>query len=354
MKHAVPLKVLLAAPRSFCAGVERAIGIVESCLSRYGRPIYVRHAIIHNEHVLEELRQKGVIFVEELSEVPDGAPVVLSAHGVAPEVVDLARRRRMPFVNATCPLVARVHQEAERHHLAGRMVLVIGKAAHPEVVGILGHLAKGRYRVIEDLAAARSLELPEGIPLAYVTQTTLSVEDTAQIVEALRQRFPQLAAPRSSTICYATTNRQKAVQAIAPQVEALLVLGSPTSSNSTRLTEVARRSGCAQVRLVPHPTELSPDWSSRLRSVGITAGASAPEYLVQQTLNHLSQFRQLCIEEVTVTEEQTQFHLPEGLFPKIQGPPAPSRLTVSPRKLRSSSADPQGHEPRHPQQLSWA
>ena len=317
MESRIPLKVLLAAPRSFCAGVTRAIQIVEACLERYGAPVYVRHAIVHNEHVLREMEDKGVIFVEELSEVPDGVPVVFSAHGVPLSVVRSAEERRLPVIDATCPLVARVHKEAVRYHKAGCRVLVIGKKNHPEVLGLLGHLPTEDCQVVGDTEAAQNVQLPLNQPVAYVTQTTLSVEDTKQIIGVLRKRFPNLIEPRKETICYATANRQQAVRAISSKTEAFLVLGSPTSSNSTRLTEVARQAGCERVRLVPEPDELNLNWLDDVNILGLTAGASAPEYLVQRLIERLAKRRTLVIEEVPVTEEKVQFRLPLERFPKI-------------------------------------
>ncbi len=316
MKSRLPLKVLLAAPRSFCAGVTRAIQIVEACLEHYGAPVYVRHAIVHNEHVLREMEAKGVIFVEELSEVPDGVPVVFSAHGVPPSVVRSAEERGLPTIDATCPLVARVHQEAMRHHRSGCQVLVIGKKNHPEILGLLGYLPAKECQVIGDIEAAKNVQISMNQPVAYVTQTTLSVEDTGQIVKVLRKRFPKLIEPRTETICYATANRQKATRAIAAKTEAFLVLGSPTSSNSSRLTEVARQVGCEKVRLVPEPDELNLRWLDDVSVLGLTAGASAPEYLVQQLIDRLAQSRSLVIEEVSVTEEKIHFRLPIKRFPK--------------------------------------
>ncbi len=317
MESHLPLKVLLAAPRSFCAGVTRAIQIVEACLERYGAPVYVRHAIVHNEHVLREMEAKGVIFVEELSEVPDGVPVVFSAHGAPPSVVNAAKERELPTIDATCPLVARVHQEAVRHHKAGCQILVIGKKNHPEIIGLLGHLPTKDCQVIDDIETARNIQIPIHQSVAYVTQTTFSVEDTGQIVEVLRKRFPKLIEPRKETICYATTNRQQATRTIASGAEAFLVLGSPTSSNSTRLTEVARQVGCQRVRLVPEPDELNLAWLDDVNVLGLTAGASAPEYLVQRLLDRLALRRTLVIEEVPVTEEKIQFRLPLERFPQI-------------------------------------
>ena len=316
MESHLPLKVLLAAPRSFCAGVTRAIQIVEACLERYGAPVYVRHAIVHNEHVLREMEAKGVIFVEELSEVPDGVPVVFSAHGVPPSVVRSAEERGLPTIDATCPLVARVHQEAMRHHRSGCQVLVIGKKNHPEILGLLGYLPAKECQVIGDIEAAQNVQISMNQPVAYVTQTTLSVEDTGQIVKVLRKRFPKLIEPRKETICYATANRQKATRTIAAKTEAFLVLGSPTSSNSQRLTEVARQVGCEKVRLVPEPDELNLTWLNDVSILGLTAGASAPEYLVQKLIDRLAQRRSLIIEEIPVTEEKIHFRLPLERFPK--------------------------------------
>ncbi len=309
------LKVLLAGPRGFCAGVDRAIRIVEEALRRYGAPVYVRHEIVHNRYVVEQLERQGAIFVDELSEVPPGAQVVFSAHGVAKSVSEDAVHRRLTTLDATCPLVSKVHREAERHFAAGRHILMIGHAGHPEVEGTMGQLPPGEMTLIEDEADVASFTPPPGARLAFITQTTLSVDDTAALVAALRARFPAIEGPRSEDICYATTNRQAAVKAIATDSDLVLVIGSPNSSNSQRLREVAERSGAPRAILLPRAETL--DWSvlDGVATVGVTAGASAPELLVDELLTLLSSRYALEVEERQVTQEDVVFRLPAALTP---------------------------------------
>jgi 4-hydroxy-3-methylbut-2-en-1-yl diphosphate reductase len=308
-----PLRILLAAPRGFCAGVDRAIQIVEQALSRYGAPVYVRHEIVHNRFVVEQLERRGAVFVEELDQVPDDAPVVFSAHGVPKAVPAEANRRNLFYLDATCPLVSKVHREAERHHAAGRHILLIGHAHHPEVIGTMGQLPAGAVSLVESPRAAETLEVADPGNLAYITQTTLSADDTAEVVAALRRRFPSIQGPKRDDICYATTNRQQAVKAIAGRCEALLVLGAPNSSNSTRLVEVAKAAGCQDAFLVRRAAEI--DWSrlDGVRSLGITAGASAPEILVEEVVAACRDRFAVEVEEVTVTRENVEFRLPRAL-----------------------------------------
>ena len=307
------LKILLASPRGFCAGVDRAIQIVERAIERYGRPVYVRHEIVHNRHVVENLQAKGAIFIDELDEVSDGRPVVFSAHGVPKAVPAEACRRNLLYVDATCPLVSKVHREAERHHAAGRTVVLIGHAGHPEVIGTIGQLPSGAVLLVEDAAQAERLEVPDPGNLAYATQTTLSVDDTIGIVAALRRRFPAIQGPKTEDICYATTNRQAAVKTIAPKCDALLVIGSPKSSNSMRLVEVASNNGCRKSRLVQCAAEMDWDWLSGTNRLGITAGASAPETLVDELIAACRERYDVAIEEVRTMEESVVFKLPRAL-----------------------------------------
>jgi 4-hydroxy-3-methylbut-2-enyl diphosphate reductase len=309
------LRVLLAGPRGFCAGVDRAIRIVEEALRRYGAPVYVRHEIVHNRYVVQQLEQQGAIFVDELAEVPPGAQVVFSAHGVAKAVTEDAVHRRLTTLDATCPLVSKVHREAERHFSAGRHIVMIGHAGHPEVEGTMGQLPPGKMSLIEDEADVAAFTPPDGAQLAFITQTTLSVDDTAALVAALRARFPAIEGPRSEDICYATTNRQAAVKAIAPGCDLVLVIGSANSSNSQRLREVAERSGAARAVLIPRAEAL--DWSvlEGVSTLGVTAGASAPELLVDELLTHLSSRFALDVEERSVTQEDVVFRLPAALTP---------------------------------------
>lgn len=308
------LKVLLAGPRGFCAGVDRAIKIVEEALRRYGRPVYVRHEIVHNRFVVESLEKQGAVFVEELDEIPDdGQPVVFSAHGVPKAIPAEAERRAMFFLDATCPLVSKVHREAEHHFARARHILLIGHAGHPEVIGTMGQLPPGAITLVEDEAQARRVEPPPGRALSFITQTTLSVDDTAEIVDILRARFPAISAPAKEDICYATTNRQAAVKAIAPRVQMMIVVGAPNSSNSVRLVEVASRAGCAKAVMVQRGQDLDLDMVGGTASLGVTAGASAPELLVDEVLARLRERYTLEIEEVVVAEEKVTFKLPAAL-----------------------------------------
>ncbi|WP_246329342.1 4-hydroxy-3-methylbut-2-enyl diphosphate reductase [Chthonobacter rhizosphaerae] len=309
-----PLSILLCAPRGFCAGVDRAIQIVDLALERFGAPVYVRHEIVHNKYVVEELRRKGAVFVEELDEIPDtGQPVVFSAHGVAKAVPEAARLRGFFQLDATCPLVTKVHREAEIHHKRGRHVILIGHAGHPEVIGTMGQLPDGAVTLVETLDDVATLEAPDGAALAYTTQTTLSVDDTRAIVEALTERFPTITAPHKEDICYATTNRQASVKAVAPRVDALFVVGAPNSSNSQRLREVAAREGCTRAYLIQRAAEI--DWEAvgEIRTVGITAGASAPEVLVEEVIDALAERYDVTVETVRTADETIAFNLPREL-----------------------------------------
>lgn len=309
------LKVLVAAPRGFCAGVDRAIRIVELALERFGAPVYVRHEIVHNRYVVESLKAKGAIFVESLDQVPDDIPVVFSAHGVPKAVPAKAETRGLDFIDATCPLVSKVHRQAERHHDAGRHIIFIGHAGHPEVIGTLGQLPDGAMTLVESVDDVAALSPPDPEKLAFLTQTTLSVDDTRGIVTALRHRFPDIAGPRSEDICYATSNRQEAVKAIASQCDRVIVIGAPNSSNSLRLVEVAERLG-VPAHLVQRGTDIDPDWLHDIATLGITAGASAPEALVREVIDAVAACRPI-IEDIVVTaEENMVFKLPRGLEPE--------------------------------------
>ncbi|MBM3620609.1 MAG: 4-hydroxy-3-methylbut-2-enyl diphosphate reductase [Alphaproteobacteria bacterium] len=307
------LTLLLASPRGFCAGVDRAIQIVERALEKYGRPVYVRHEIVHNRFVVETLEAKGAIFVEELDAVPDDRPVVFSAHGVPKSVPAEAQRRTLLYVDATCPLVSKVHREAERHHAAGRTILLIGHRGHPEVIGTMGQLPEGAVILVEDAAQAETVEVGDPDNLAFATQTTLSVDDTAGIVAILQRRFPAMHGPKVEDICYATTNRQAAVKAIAQRCEALVVIGAPNSSNSMRLVEVAKSYGCPKATLVRRAADLDWTWLEGVSRLGITAGASAPELLVDELITACRERFDLTIEDVRVTEESVVFKLPRAL-----------------------------------------
>jgi 4-hydroxy-3-methylbut-2-en-1-yl diphosphate reductase len=309
-----PLRVLLCSPRGFCAGVVRAIESVERALALYGAPVYVRHEIVHNRYVVEGLRAKGAIFVEELDEIPDtDAPVIFSAHGVPLSVPAEAARRNFLALDATCPLVTKVHREAEIHLRRGREILLIGHAGHPEVVGTLGQMPAGSATLIETIADVDAFVPRDPAQLAYVTQTTLSIDDTAEIVARLKERFPQIVGPHKEDICYATTNRQEAVKLVAPRVDAMVVLGAPNSSNSMRLKEVAERAGCPRAALVQRAADI--DWSlfGNIASLGITAGASAPEVLVEETLDAFSERYTVNVETVSAAEENVFFPLPRAL-----------------------------------------
>jgi 4-hydroxy-3-methylbut-2-enyl diphosphate reductase len=308
----LPLKLLVAAPRGFCAGVERAIAIVELAIERYGAPVYVRHEIVHNRHVVDGLKAKGAVFVEELDEVPDGAPVIFSAHGVPKVVPEVATARGLDWLDATCPLVSKVHRQAERQIAAGRHILFIGHRGHPEVIGTLGQVPEGSMTLVETLEDAAALSFPPDLPLAFLTQTTLSVDDTADLVADLQRRFPGIAGPRADDICYATSNRQAAVKAIAPQCQLVLVIGAPNSSNSRRLVEVAERCGAAS-RLIERASEIDPAWLDGVTVLGLTAGASAPESLVREVADYVRELREVDEEVITTAEERMIFKLPPQL-----------------------------------------
>lgn len=308
-----PLLVFLASPRGFCAGVDRAIQIVEKALEKYGAPVYVRHEIVHNRFVVERLESRGAVFVDELFQVPDGACVVFSAHGVAKAVYAEAKGRALDYIDATCPLVSKVHGEAARRWKAGYEIILIGHYGHPEVAGIMGQLPEGAIHLVETLQDVERLRPGAPERLAYITQTTLSLDDTAEIVAALQQRFPAIRGPSRNDICYATANRQMAVKRIAARVDLMLVVGAPNSSNSLRLVEVARQSGCARAHLITHVGDI--DWKDFARPgrVGLTAGASAPEWLLQEIISELEVRFRVETEEVAAAEEQVSFRLPVAL-----------------------------------------
>ena len=308
------LDILLCAPRGFCAGVDRAIQIVELALEKYGAPVYVRHAIVHNKYVVEGLKAKGAVFVEELDEIPETeAPVVFSAHGVPKSVPADAKARNMFFLDATCPLVSKVHVEASRHHEEGHEIVLIGHAGHPEVIGTMGQLPAGAVALIETVEDANAFTPKDPETLAFVTQTTLSVDDTREIVSALKARFPAINGPHKEDICYATTNRQESIKAVAPQVDAMIVVGSPHSSNSQRLVEVALRNGCKIATLVDRASEI--DWSlyGDITSLGVSAGASAPESLVEEVIDAFAARYDVKVETKTTAEENIAFNIPRVL-----------------------------------------
>ncbi|HUQ13050.1 MAG TPA: 4-hydroxy-3-methylbut-2-enyl diphosphate reductase [Novosphingobium sp.] len=306
------LRLLIAAPRGFCAGVDRAIEIVERSLERYGAPVFVRHEIVHNRFVVDSLKAKGAVFVEELDEVPDGAPVVFSAHGVPKAIPAEATRRALDWLDATCPLVSKVHRQAERQIEAGRHIVFVGHRGHPEVIGTIGQVPEGSITLVETVADVAALGFAADAPLAFLTQTTLSVDDTAEIVAALRARFPGIAGPKAEDICYATSNRQAAVKAIAPQCQLVLVIGAPNSSNSLRLVEVATRLG-TPARLIQRAREIDPAWLEGVTTLGLTAGASAPETLVREVVDRLAGWRAVSEETVVSAEEKMVFKLPRQL-----------------------------------------
>ena len=308
-----PLTLYLAAPRGFCAGVDRAVQIVELALQKWGAPVYVRHEIVHNRFVVDGLREKGAVFVDELDEVPDDRPVIFSAHGVPKSVPAEARSRNMVFVDATCPLVSKVHVEAERHHADGLQMVMVGHAGHPEVLGTMGQLPAGEVILVETVEDVARVTPRDPQRLAWITQTTLSVDDTAEIVAALQARFPAIVGPAKDDICYATTNRQAAVKAIAPKIDALLVIGAPNSSNSRRLVEVGRSAGCAYAQLVMRAADI--DWRALegIRSVGVTAGASAPEVLVDEVIAAFAGRYELTVELVETARERVEFKVPRIL-----------------------------------------
>ncbi|MFN3724484.1 MAG: 4-hydroxy-3-methylbut-2-enyl diphosphate reductase [Paracoccaceae bacterium] len=308
-----PLHLYLAAPRGFCAGVDRAIKIVELALVKWGAPVYVRHEIVHNKFVVDALRAQGAVFVEELDDCPPDRPVVFSAHGVPKAVPAEAARREMIAVDATCPLVTKVHNEAARHHEAGLQMIMIGHAGHPETVGTMGQLPEGEVLLVETVADVAGLAVRDPEKLAFITQTTLSVDDTTDIAAALKARFPAIHAPAHEDICYATTNRQMAVKAIAPRIDALLVIGAPNSSNSKRLVEVGSAAGCGYSQLIQRATDI--DWRALegIRAVGITAGASAPEVLVDEVINAFRGRFQTTVELVETAQENIEFKVPRIL-----------------------------------------
>jgi 4-hydroxy-3-methylbut-2-enyl diphosphate reductase len=307
-----PLTLLIAAPRGFCAGVDRAIQIVELAIERYGAPVYVRHEIVHNRFVVDSLRAKGAVFVAELDEVPDGVPVVFSAHGVPKAVPAKAEARGLSYLDATCPLVSKVHRQAERLVDQGRHILFIGHAGHPEVIGTFGQVPDGQMTLVETMEDAQTVAAADPARLAFLTQTTLSVDDTAEIIAALQQRFPLIQAPKREDICYATSNRQTAVKEIAARCDAMLVIGAPNSSNSLRLVEVAEREG-VRAQLIQRAHELDLAWLGNARVLGITAGASAPEILVRELVSHLADHYEVREEPVTGVEERMVFKLPAEL-----------------------------------------
>jgi len=308
-----PLRVLLASPRGFCAGVDRAIQIVERALEKYGAPVFIRHEIVHNRHVVDRLRAMGAVFVEELDECPADRPVVFSAHGVPKAVPAEAGRRNMLFLDATCPLVSKVHVEAERQHAAGMEIVLIGHAGHPEVLGTMGQLPPGAVTLIETVEDARRFTPKDPAKVAFVTQTTLSVDDTADIVAALRARFPAIAAPHKEDICYATTNRQDAVKRLAESCDLMLVVGSANSSNSVRLVEVAQRAGASAAHLIDDASGIDWAWFEGVSALGVTAGASAPESLVEAVIDAISTRYALTVEEVAHARETVTFKLPRVL-----------------------------------------
>ena len=308
-----PLKLYLAAPRGFCAGVDRAIKIVEMAIEKWGAPVYVRHEIVHNKFVVDGLRDKGAVFVEELDECPDDRPVIFSAHGVPKSVPDAAKARQMVFVDATCPLVSKVHIEAQRHSDQGLQMIMIGHEGHPETVGTMGQLPDGEVLLVETPEDVALVDVRDPDQLAYVTQTTLSVDDTADIVAALKDRFPKIVRPHKEDICYATTNRQEAVKAMAPKCDAILVVGAPNSSNSKRLVEVGARAGCKYAQLVQRATDI--DWRSLegITSIGITAGASAPEVLINEVIDAFKARYDVTSEMIETAVENVEFKVPRVL-----------------------------------------
>jgi 4-hydroxy-3-methylbut-2-enyl diphosphate reductase len=308
-----PLTLWLAAPRGFCAGVDRAIKIVEMALAKWGAPVYVRHEIVHNKYVVDDLRAKGAVFVEELDACPDDRPVIFSAHGVPKSVPAAAAARQMLYVDATCPLVSKVHIEAGRHHENGLQIVMIGHAGHPETVGTMGQLPPGEVLLVETPADVATLEVRDETRLAFVTQTTLSVDDTAEIVAALQARFPAIIGPHKEDICYATTNRQEAVKAMAKKAQAMLVVGAPNSSNSKRLVEVGARAGCSYAQLVQRAADI--DWRALdgIASIGITAGASAPEVLVNEVIDAFRARYDVTVEVIETAQENVEFKVPRVL-----------------------------------------
>jgi 4-hydroxy-3-methylbut-2-enyl diphosphate reductase len=309
------LKIYLASPRGFCAGVKRAIEIVEKSLNKYGKPVYVRHEIVHNKQVVNDLKEKGAIFIEELSDIKDNTrPVIFSAHGVPKSVPKEAKEKKLSFVDATCPLVSKVHRESEQLYKKGYDIILIGHNNHPEVIGTMGQLPDGSIKLIETAADVDLLKVENfSKPLAYITQTTLSVDDTAEIIDKLKRKFPNIKQPIKEDICYATTNRQKAVKEIAPKCDMFFVIGSRNSSNSVRLVEVAKKAGCKKSLLMHSEQKIPMDELMNSETVGISSGASAPDHLIQKLLEHLKKEREISLEEVTVAEEKVIFKLPREL-----------------------------------------
>ncbi len=307
------LKVVLASPRGFCAGVTRAVQIVSMALKKFGTPVYVRHEIVHNKYVVQKLADEGAVFVNELDEVPDGAVVIFSAHGVPQSVVDESYRRGLTTIDATCPLVEKVHKEARRNYEQGRKTLLIGHQGHPEVIGTMGQIPSGEIKLISTIADIDGVPAAWADHLGYVTQTTLSLDETAGLLQALQKRFPAVQKPHQNDICYATTNRQKAVKAIAAQCDLLMVIGAPNSSNSKRLVEVAKESGCLRSILVQRASEINWEHLFGVKTLGITAGASAPEVLVREVIEELEKNFKITLSEYVETEEKVLFPLPESL-----------------------------------------
>lgn len=309
-----PLKIILAAPRGFCAGVDRAIQIVELALQKYGAPVYVRHEIVHNKFVVDSLKSKGAIFVEELDEIPgDGQPVIFSAHGVPKSVPEAAKSREMFYIDATCPLVSKVHREAERHYEKGNLIILIGHSGHPEVIGTMGQLPEGAVVLVETIEDVEKLKIENSQNVAYCTQTTLSVDDTAGIVAALVSKYPSIKGPQKEDICYATTNRQGAMKAIAPHSDAVIVIGAPNSSNSNRLVEVASLNGCEKAMLVQRVQDIDWTWLDGVQTLGLSAGASAPEILVDEVIEKARELFDVTVEEIAITQENVNFKVPRVL-----------------------------------------
>ncbi|MDP1724710.1 MAG: 4-hydroxy-3-methylbut-2-enyl diphosphate reductase [Alphaproteobacteria bacterium] len=307
------LQVILASPRGFCGGVERAILIVEKALELYGAPVYVRHEIVHNKYVVDNLKAKGAIFVEELDEIPDDVPVIFSAHGVPKSVPLEAKNRKLHYLDATCPLVSKVHRESERLYAEGYHILLIGHKGHPEVIGTMGQLPDGAITLIEDLSQAESIIPTQTDRLSYVTQTTLSVDDTIEMIKTLKTRFPDIRGPKMEDICYATTNRQMAIKAIAEKCDAIIIIGSPNSSNSQRLVETALRHGCKKAQLILRVADIDWDWLKDVKNLGLSAGASAPEILVDEMIEALNKNYKVTVSEVKVADENIEFKLPREL-----------------------------------------
>ncbi len=307
------LTVYMAAPRGFCAGVDRAIKIVEMALEKWGEPVYVRHEIVHNKYVVDELKSKGAIFIKEVRDAPVDRPIIFSAHGVPKSVPLEAKNRKMIYVDATCPLVSKVHIEADRHFENGLQIIMIGHEGHPETIGTMGQLPEGGVLLVESTKDVENLIVRDPSKLAYVTQTTLSIDDTAEVVEALKTRFPKIVGPHKEDICYATSNRQAAVKEIAPEVDALLVIGAPNSSNSQRLVEVAKKAGCENSQMVQRAAEINWNSLTNIKSVGITAGASAPEILVNEVVDALKERFEIKTHLVETATESVNFKVPRIL-----------------------------------------